>query len=40
MCNDITEQEWHNLVRDVHARMATHVHPYLASISKTYDNRN
>jgi hypothetical protein len=38
MWNDITEKEWSNLVRDVHMRMAKHVQPYLASISKTDDN--
>ena len=40
MCNDLTEQEWRSLARDVHTRMANYVQPYLASISKTNDNIN
>lgn len=40
MCNDVNEQEWPSLARDVHIRMATYVQPYLASISKTNDNTN
>lgn len=40
MCNDITAESWPDLVRDVHARVAAHVRPYLASISRTRDNQS
>jgi len=40
MCNNITEQNWPDIVRDVHTRMAEHVQPYLASISRTDDNQS
>jgi hypothetical protein len=38
--NDIIDKERRRLVRDVHMRMASYVHPYLASISKTDDGLN
>jgi hypothetical protein len=40
MCNCISEKNWPDIVRDVHARMAEHVGPYLASISRTDDNQS
>jgi hypothetical protein len=40
MCIDINEHNWPDIVRDVHARMAEHVWPDLAAISKTDDNES
>jgi len=38
MCEDITEKKWAAQVQRVHSQMASYVQPYLASISRTYDN--
>ncbi len=40
MSADITAENWPGIVRRVHAAMAGHVRPYLASISKTNDNKS
>ena len=37
MCENITEESWPGIVRDVHARMAQYVKPYLTPISKSTD---
>jgi hypothetical protein len=40
MSEVITPENWPGIVRRVHAEMAEHVRPYLASISKTNDNKS
>jgi hypothetical protein len=40
MSEDITPENWPGIARRVHVAMAKHVQPYLASISKTGDNRS
>ena len=40
MCNNITEANWSGVVRNVHTRMAEHIRPYIASISRTDDDQS
>jgi hypothetical protein len=40
MNGEIAPEAWPGIVRRVHAAMAEHVRPYLASISKTKDNKS
>jgi hypothetical protein len=37
---NITAENWPEIVRRVHTAMAEHVGPYLASISRTHDNKS
>lgn len=40
MYSNVTQENWPDIVRNIHTRMAEHVRPYLASISMSDDNQS